>query len=66
MIDDPDPNVTRMTNAEDDAIVVAGAHARRAGTALEMCPYVEGTNEWCCWRSGWRRPSMYIGGPDDD
>ena len=58
---DPDPAVQRMVLAEEYAAVEAGARAARAGEAIEANPHVEGGDHWGAWRSGWRRPAMYLG-----
>lgn len=61
---DPDPAVQRMLEAEEMEAVVAGAHAARDGIPYEDNPYSEKTTMWACWRAGWRRPAMYIGGTE--
>lgn len=58
---DPDPRVTRLMEAEEMAVVEAGAHAARAGESIESNPHPESSDKWLSWRSGWRRPAMYIG-----
>jgi hypothetical protein len=58
---DPDPNVMRMMTSEEMAVVEAGARAGRAGEPIEANPHPEKSDPWFSWRSGWRRPSMYIG-----
>lgn len=56
-----DPAVTRMMEAEEMAVVEAGARAARAGQPIEANPHRERSDPWFSWRSGWRRPAMYIG-----
>lgn len=61
MIQDFDPAVQRMMLAEEQEACIRGARAAHSGLDIADNPYPEMSDYWGAWRSGWRRPGMYIG-----